>query len=157
MYTHRKILTLTRRPPSPQTPSHARTRPCPLPHSLLSARPSLCDSAPRPPSVTQRGAPPLPEQRRHCLSSLSLFIDAAGAAPLLHPWIRPNPWRARSQAAGSGATTSTPTTKQIPLSPLSLLSSPLQSLSPIAFSSVIAPRELWIGDHRAPTTTTRRN
>ena len=70
MWTHRKILTLTRRPPSPQTPSHARTRPRPLPHSLLSARPSLCDSAPRPslcdsargllPSPSSAATPPPP-------------------------------------------------------------------------------------------------
>ncbi|XP_066379427.1 uncharacterized protein, partial [Miscanthus floridulus] len=56
-----------------------------------------------PPLPEQRRAPPLPEQRRHSLSSLSLFIDAVGAAPLLHPRIRPNPWRARPQAAGSAA------------------------------------------------------
>ena len=60
MCTHRKIQTLIR-PSRPPTPSHAHSRPRPLPHSLLSApRPSLCDSARGLlPSSSSAAAPPL--------------------------------------------------------------------------------------------------
>ena len=80
MYTHRKILTLTRQPPRPQTPSHARTRPRPLPHSLLSARPSLCDSArgllPSPSSAAT-ASPPSPSSSTRRARPLS-FTPGSG-------------------------------------------------------------------------------
>ena len=104
MYTHRKILTLTRQPPRPQTPSHARTRPRPLPHSLLLARPSLCDSATHPsPSSAATPSPPSPSSLTRRARPLSFTPDPtksmAGAPP--GGWIRRRPSRSAPSPSSS--------------------------------------------------------
>ena len=122
---------------APQTPSHARTRPRPLPHSLLSARPSLCDSAPRP--SPPRAAPPLPLHRRGGRGPSPSTPDPAksmAGAPL-GGWIRRHHLHADDRA------------------------DPIVSFVPPLLSSLVfVPNCILIariGDHRASTTTTRRS
>ena len=119
MYTHRKILTLTRQPPRPQTPSHARTRPRPLPHSLLSARPS-------PP----RAAPPLP------LLPLPLHRRGGRGPSPSPPTLDPSPSSPFTRAAHPDPSPP-PTTEQIRTLPILLPRRP-QICLPLLSSNVAA-------------------
>ena len=142
MYTHRKILTLTRRQPRPKHP---------LTHALDRA-PSLTLSFQRaPPSATQRGgssppraAPPLPllplplhrrGGRGPSPSPLDPAKSMAGALP--GGWIRRHHLHADDRA------------------------DPIVSFVPPLLSSLVfVPNCILIariGDHRASTTTTRRS